>query len=134
MLTVKTYLSPSKIEGLGLFAGEDIKKDDVTWKYTPGFDLEYSQEELEKMPEMLQDYIKTYAALSMVSNKYILGSDDVKFTNHSPDPNLESVQIEGEREKIARAKKDIRKGEEMTIDYRGFDKNDAVSDKKYLRQ
>ncbi len=133
MLLIKTYIAPSKIEGIGLFADENIKKGEITWKYTPDFDLEFSQEEIEKMPLLLRDFILTYASLSMVSNKYILGNDNVRFTNHSSNPNLDSISIEGEQEKVARAKRNIKKGEELTIDYRGFDKNDAVSNKEYLK-
>jgi len=133
MLQVKSYIAPSKIEGIGLFAGEEIKKGTITWKYTPGFDLEYSQDELDSMAPSLRDYIKTYASLSMISNLYILGSDNVKFTNHSSDPNLEAVIVSGQREKVAIAKRDIKKGEEMTIDYRTFDQADAVSPQSYLQ-
>jgi SET domain-containing protein len=133
MLCVKTYLAPSKIQGIGLFADEDIKKGEITWKYTEGFDSSFGIDEVAKMPPHLQIFIKRYSGLSMITNKYILGNDDVRFTNHSSNPNLESVIIAGETEKVARAKRDVKRGEEMTIDYRTFDKNDATSNKEYLK-
>ena len=93
MLLIKTYIDKSKISGIGLFADQDIKKDEITWKYTPGFDLSFTKDEFNKMSPLLQDFIETYAALSMISDKYILGNDDVRFTNHSNNPNLDSVLI-----------------------------------------
>lgn len=133
MLCVKTYLAPSKIDGIGLFAGQDIKRGETTWKFTEGFDSSFEIEEVAKMPLLLQVFIKKYAALSITTNKYILGNDDVRFTNHSSNPNLESAIVADETEKIARAKRNIKKGEELTIDYRTFDKDSAASDKEYLK-
>ena len=134
MLLVKTYLAPSKIEGIGLFAGQNIKKGETTWEYTSGFDSSFEERSIKNMPSILQDFIYNYASLSMISNKYILGNDNVRFTNHSSKPNLESVKIKGEVEKIARAKRDIKKGEELTIDYRTFDREDAMSKRDYLKK
>jgi|SRR3990170_5106878 len=134
MLLVKTYLSPSKIEGIGVFAGQDIQKGTTTWKFAPGFDLAFSQKEVEAMPPLLQQFMKKYSVLSMVSGKYVLCNDDARFTNHSASPNLESVVVKGGVEKIARANRNIRKGEELTIDYRTIDKADAASDEGYLKE
>lgn len=132
MLLIKTHLAPSNIEGVGLFARQNIKKGTVTWKYTPEFDSSFETKRIKEMPKLLQDFILNYSSLSMVTDKYILGNDNVRFTNHSSKPNLESVNVKGEIEKVARAKRDIKKGEELTIDYRTFDKSDASSDKEYL--
>ena len=134
MLLVKTYLAPSMIEGIGIFAGQDIQKGTVTWKFSPGFDLSFSKKEVKAMPPLLQQFMKRYSVLSMISGTYVLCNDDARFTNHSASPNLESVIVEGDAEKIARANRDIRKGEELTIDYRKIDKADAVSDKEYLKE
>ena len=129
---MKTYLAPSTIEGIGLFAGQDIQKGTITWKFAPGFDLSFSKEEVGDMPPLTQQFTKKYSVLSMVSGKYVLCNDDARFTNHSASPNLESVIVEGEIEKIARANREIEKGEELTIDYRSIDTMDAVSDEEYL--
>ena len=131
---MKTYLAPSTIEGIGIFAGQDIQKGTVTWKYSPGFDLSFSKEEVKAMPPLLQQFMKRYSVLSMISGTYVLCNDDARFTNHSASPNLESVILKGDAEKIARANRDIRKGEELTIDYRNIDKADAVSNTEYLKE
>ena len=65
--------------------------------------------------ENLKNYIESYASLSMISNQYILGNDNVRFTNHSTKPNLVSKKIDYEAEKVAMASRDIKKGEELTI-------------------
>ena len=134
MLLVKTYPAPSRIEGIGVFAGQDIQKGTVTWKFEPGFDLSFSKEEVGDMPPLTQQFMKKYSVLSMVSGTYVLCNDDARFTNHSASPNLESIIVKGDAEKIARANRDIRKGEELTIDYRTIDQADAVSDKGYLKE
>lgn len=41
MLNVKASVKPSPINGLGLFADEDIKKGTITWKYNPRFDISF---------------------------------------------------------------------------------------------
>ena len=43
MLMVKTKLGLSSIEGIGLFADEDIKAATITWRFIPGFDQLFSQ-------------------------------------------------------------------------------------------
>lgn len=134
MLLVKTFLAPSKIEGIGLFADQNITKDTITWEFTPEFDTGFDINKINKMPALLKDFIKSYASLSMISNQYILGNDNVRFTNHSTKPNLVSKRINREVEKVAIALRDIKKGEELTIDYRSFDKNDANSKGDYLQK
>jgi hypothetical protein len=45
MLTVKTYLDKSNISGIGLFAGENIKKGTITWKFNPHIDIYFSKKD-----------------------------------------------------------------------------------------
>ncbi len=132
MLLIKTYLAPSKIHGVGLFAGENIKKTQVTWKYNANFDKSFTVQEVNKMPNLLKKFVREYASLSTQTKKYILCNDNARFTNHSTNANLEAIKMKGEIELIARAKKDIKKGEELTINYRTIDNIDAKSKKGYL--
>jgi hypothetical protein len=39
MLMVRTYLAPSAIEGLGVFAGEFIERGRLVWTLNPLFDI-----------------------------------------------------------------------------------------------
>lgn len=133
MLTIKTVLKPSKIQGIGLFADEKIPKGKVTWLYDPRFDISFDPVEVEKMSLEQQEFIKHYAYLSMSSGKYVFSIDDSRFTNHSKnDYNINTVVILGEPEPRGVAGRDIEIGEELLCNYCDFDVADSVSDKKYL--
>jgi SET domain-containing protein len=119
MLTVKTNLKYSEIHGLGCFAAEDLKKGQIVWRFDPGIDLVFRNEDLKKLPPSFSEFIKVYA-YSPVSEKektYILCSDHARHMNHSEDPNLAETP---EGENIAL--RDIKAGEELTCDYTQFDK------------
>ncbi len=133
MLLVKTFVASSKTQGQGLFSSQNIKKGTVTWRFDPNIDKEYAIDEFEKLPDQEKNYVQHHAVLSKLSNKYILSTDNAQFTNHSSNPNLETLEEDGQVELIARAKRDIHEGEEMTIDYRLMDKNDEYSDEEYLK-
>ncbi len=134
MLLVKTILGASKINGIGLFAGEDVKERTLIWRYNPVFDSSFTPQQVDKLPLLLQEFIKTYAALSTISGNYILSNDHARFTNHSSSPNVIALKIHGETELITKAARDIKRGEEITVDYRVIDKADAeVGDAEYLK-
>ena len=46
MLMVKTRLGPSSIAGIGLFADEDIPAGRVTWRFVPGFDQLFCEQDI----------------------------------------------------------------------------------------
>jgi SET domain-containing protein len=83
MLFVKTKVLPSKIHGLGLFADEFIPKGTIIWKFTPGFDLKFTKEQIKSVPKQVQEYLETYCWLSKKSGKYCFSSDNGKYFNHS---------------------------------------------------
>ncbi len=123
MLYVKTKVLPSKIQGLGLFADEFIKKGTIIWKFTPIFDLKFTEEQIKKFPKQVQEYLRVYAWLSKKSGKYCFSSDNGKYFNHSKNPNSLSAYYDNEEEVITKAIKDIQKGEEITDDYSTFEKD-----------
>ncbi len=132
MLTVKTALGMSKINGIGLFADEDIPKGTITWKFNPKFDILFDPVEVKKMLEREQKLIDHFSYLSKTTGKYVYSIDDSRFTNHSINNNIDSIPFPGEAEACGVANKDIKKGEEMTANYRTFDKYDETSTEKYL--
>ncbi|MGO9546249.1 MAG: SET domain-containing protein [Rhodomicrobium sp.] len=121
MLVVNTILAPSKIEGLGLFAGQYIPKGTVVWKFVPGVDALLDASEIESLPEVTRDICRRYAYLDHTHKKYVLCGDDARFENHSENPNTAGVYPEGEPFGIDVATRDIQEGEEITCDYRTFD-------------
>jgi hypothetical protein len=48
MMIVKNYVAPSKIHGVGLFAGENVEKDQIIYVLTPGIDLVMTPDAIEK--------------------------------------------------------------------------------------
>ncbi len=98
MLLVKTYLDRSAIHGIGLFAGERIRKGTVIWRRSPEIDL-----------------------LLTALGKFVLCGDDARFFNHADAPNCHDIPDEGGGPTVAA--RDIEAGEELTSDYASFDAN-----------
>ncbi len=117
MLLVKTKICPSPIHGIGLFADEFISKGALIWKFTPGFDLRFTREQILEFPESIQIYLYRHSWKSNDTSLYIFSSDDARYFNHSEDANTISVHKDGEEEIITIAARDIIKGEELTDNY-----------------
>jgi SET domain-containing protein len=117
MLMVSTYLAPSAIEGLGVFAGEFIERGRLMWSLNPKFDIFIHVSEIETYPLHMQDYIAryTYPHLEM-EGVVILDSDNGKFMNHSLAPNTDFRIFDK-----GYALTDIAQGEELTCNYHEFD-------------
>ncbi len=114
MYLVKTYIDKSGIEGTGVFAGEDIPKGKAVWKLVRGFDQVFKPADILKLPEDAQEYIKKHGWLWRGS--VYMSADNGLYTNHSDDPNT----IESEDRETEFAARDIKKGEELTCNYREF--------------
>ena len=114
MLLVNARVGISKIHGFGLIAQEFIPKGTVTWKLVPGFDCLFSEEELKSFPPSVQAQVHHYGHYDSERNRYVLCSDDARFTNHSDEPTELSC---GDYSVAAR---DIQPGEEITCDYGDF--------------
>jgi uncharacterized protein len=115
MLRVKTKIKESSINGIGLFADQFIPKGTVTWQYDQKFDVGYTEEDLNEMPEMARAQFIVYAYYDHERQLYILCSDFQRFINHSDTPNIDSTPDQDV------AARDIEPGEEMTCDYRGYE-------------
>src|SRR3989344_5700108 len=115
MLCVKTKITSSDIQGIGLFAEQFIPKGEIVWKFMPGFDLLLSKEEIQKLSPAARAQVRNYAFLDKKYQKYMLCGDDGRFFNHSTDPNCDDSDSD-----ITIATKDIHQGEELTVDYTAF--------------
>jgi SET domain-containing protein len=129
---VPTVLRPSSIQGLGLFAAAPILKGTVTWVFEPGFDLLFTPEQIEALPAVARALVMRHAYLSIVQGRYVYCTDDARFWNHSAKPNNGEVAQQRHAEPANIALRDIAAGEEMTVDYRTFDANDAKSGAAWL--
>lgn len=117
MLLVKTKLGISQIHGIGCFADEPISKGTLIWKFNALVDKKFSEKELHTLPTNIRNSLMEY--MYKENGAYILCGDNARFFNHSEDPNTDdSIDFPN-----TRAAKDILIGEEITSDYRTFDKN-----------
>ncbi len=124
MQLIKTIVKQSDIEGLGVFADQDIPKGTITWRFNPKLDLTLSREEVEKLPEPAKSYILHFGYLAVDTDQYILPFDNDRFSNHSDNPNTEvsdTIQDFGEYAMVA--SRDIKKGEEITVNYEDIDQD-----------
>lgn len=113
MLLVKTYVAPSSIHGLGLFAAEPIRKGTRIWAFDPVFDRFITREEFEKLPPAAQQFLRIYAyPWPKDGDTLLFSADNGHFSNHSDDANTY------EEEPYAYAARDIAVGEEITSNYR----------------
>ena len=113
MLLVKTYLDKSKVHGLGVFAGQSIRKGAKIWRFVYGFDRFYTRKRLAKLPKQARDYINLHGY--QWKNEILLSMDYDTFMNHSENPNTDF------HNGFVIARGNIRKGEEITNDYRAFE-------------
>ena len=130
MMLVKTSVKESKIHGLGIFADQFISIGTEIWKFTPGFDLKFTREQILSFPKELQIYIYKYSWRSKKSKLYCFSSDNGKYFNHSIDSNVLSEYRDNEEEVVTVAIKDINIGEEITDNYSSFE--DGKSDNNVL--
>lgn len=116
MMTVKTYIAPSGIQGNGLYAAEPIKKGQVIWKYVPPFDIEITKEEVKTLPQIAQEYIERYGYdHHEKAGVLILDGDSGRYMNHSFTPNTDFTVPE-----LGIAIADIAINDEMTCNYADF--------------
>ncbi len=133
MLTILASAKPSPIHGVGLFADQFIPKGTITWRFDPTFDIFFTEDEVEKLPEPQKRLIKFFAYFSAGRKVYIYSIDDSRFLNHSTHPNNDCPLLHGETELCNISNRDIQIGEELTVDYRSFDDIDKESRSAYLQ-
>lgn len=116
MMMVRCYLGPSKIEGLGVFAKQDIRKGEIAWRFDPRFDQVISIDDVDAAPAHIREFLERYAYIHHLdAAKLILDADESRFMNHADTPNLDFSDPD-----IGVALRDIPAGEELTCDYACF--------------
>jgi uncharacterized protein len=119
MMLVETFVGPSAIEGVGVFAVERIRAGTKIWTFDRRFDIAIPRAELLAKPACVSSLMVRYAyPFHEDHDVLILESDNGRFMNHSFEPNTDfKPQID------AFAVRDIAPGEELLCDYREFDPN-----------
>ena len=117
MLTVSTYVAPSAIEGLGVFAGEFIERGRLMWSLNPKFDIFIYGEEIEGLTPHMQDFIARYSYPHLeMPGVAVVDSDNGRFMNHTLTPNTDFRIFDK-----GYALVDIAQGDEITCNYHEFD-------------
>ena len=113
MMLIDTYLDKSKIHGVGVFSNQNVKKGERIKEVRPEFEIEFNSDNLPKMPLALAKFIDTHSYERELGSKIlVMGIDNEKYLNHSDDPSVSDDGI---------ALKDIKIGDEITINYKDFD-------------
>jgi hypothetical protein len=121
MLLVKTYLAPSPIHGIGLYAAEPIAEGTVIWRYDERIDRRLAPQERDALPEPARSFVATYSYPEVPgSDMHVLDGDHARFMNHSDEPNTYCAPPRSYREADTVAIRDIAAGEELLCDYRQF--------------
>ena len=61
MLLVPTYVAPSAVEGVGIFAAEDIPEGAMIWQLEQALDRLIPASEVASQPESVREFIERYA-------------------------------------------------------------------------
>jgi len=88
MLLIPTYVAPSRIEGVGVFAADDIPAGTLIWRLDPNFDRLFSREELAGLSEIHRQFVERYGyPYPHDPSLTIIELDNGRFMNHSIAPN-----------------------------------------------
>lgn len=125
MLMIPTFLTLSSIHGIGTFALEPIKKGNIIWQFNALVDRVYTEKEYNQIPPSFRKFIDKYGwKIPGSITLYLLPGDNDRFINHSDNPNVGTLDI-GKScfDGCGIALRDIEAGEELTENYREFDKD-----------
>ena len=98
----------SQIHGKGVFAKRNFKKGETIFKWNP---KKLTKGESKKTPRNLQKY------MIKIKGQYYLMQPPERYVNHSCTPNA----VAESKKFIDMAKKNIKKGEEITVQYHPFE-------------
>lgn len=114
MLLVASYLAPSTIHGIGVFAANFIPANTIIWEFNAAVDWRMTADDVAAFPE---PYRSAFTAYIYVDDEgyYVLCGDNARYFNHSATPNCDDAGA------YTRTLRDIQAGEELTCDYFVFD-------------
>jgi uncharacterized protein len=122
MMLVPTFIAPSLIEGVGIFAAEDIAAGTAIWKFDAAFERVFTPEEISRLEPVQRDYVERYGYSHMADRSLIVvEADNGRFMNHDAHPNTDFT-----RPDVGYAIVDIPAGSEITCDYSEFEPEFAM--------
>jgi SET domain-containing protein len=114
MMIVKNYVAPSKIHGVGLFAGEDIQCGRKIFVLNDRTDIVMSKSSMHAYGSEFVRFMIIFAYEDFYTHDMYISVDNSRFMNHSSDPNTEWDR------KYGWATRFISNDEEITCDYHTF--------------
>lgn len=115
MMMVETELRASAIHGIGVFVTEPVRVGQLIWRFDSRIDRIFTDAELQEMPQLLQQFMRTYSTLHGDLRLWVLCGDNGRHFNHSDTPNTRSLGIAFGDDV---ASEDMEPGTELTSDYR----------------
>ncbi|MGB0087508.1 MAG: SET domain-containing protein-lysine N-methyltransferase [Rhodomicrobiaceae bacterium] len=117
MMLVRTYVAPSTIEGLGVYAEEFIPSGTLIWQLNPKFVATFSRGDIEDFPPHIREFVEKYSFPHLERNDLLVVElDNGRFMNHTEEPNTDFTEFSN-----GYATRDIHEGEEITCNYHEFD-------------
>lgn len=117
MLLVPTYVAPSRIEGVGVFAAEAIPNGTLIWQLDPNLDRLIRREDIAALPPLFRSFVERYGyPYPHDPDVLIVELDNGRFMNHASQPNTRFDDPDA-----GFTLRDIAAGEELTCDYAEFD-------------
>ena len=117
MMLVPTYVAPSPIEGVGVFAAEAIAAGTLIWELDPALDRLIRKDEITSLPPLFQSFVERYGyPYPHDPQVLIVELDNGRFMNHADRPN--TIFSDPDAGYTLRA---IGQGEELTCNYAEFD-------------
>ena len=117
MLLVPTYVAPSTIEGVGVFAEAPIPAGTLIWRLDPTLDRLIPSDAVAALDPPFQRFVERYSyPYPHDPSLLIVELDNGRFMNHSDAPNTVFSDPDA-----GFTLRDIAAGEELTCNYAEFD-------------
>jgi SET domain-containing protein len=124
MIHIKYKLNTSPLHGVGLFADEPIKKDEVIYTASPVLDVNITQEQFNALDEKEKQEVRWWGFLDPTTNMWHVDFDVSHFINHADQATV--TQDASHTDAYLVAARDIEKGEELTQDYLEFESREDL--------
>ena len=130
MLLVPTYVRPSRVEGVGVFAAEEIPAGTQIWRLDERFDRLIHCSEVADQPESARQFIERYGYPFPHDPDYLVVElDNGRFMNHSAEPNTNFMDPD-----TGFTRRAIAADEELFCDYSEFDPGFAMLPGRVYRE